>query len=223
MIEEMKSNFETLLGQYPSGMAVNSLLAAHNFGVRHEHIVAGNGAAELIKGFVETLHGRMGVITPTFEEYHHRFDGEIVPFTSSREDFSYSAQDLMTFYESKPVDTLILINPDNPSGNYIPQKDVIELIQWCSRKEMALVIDESFIDFAEDNEELRITFIDEEILSMYDRLYVVKSISKSYGVPGLRLGVLASSDTELISKLRQSAALWNINAFAECFLQILSK
>lgn len=223
MIEEMKSNFETLLGQYPSGMAVNSLLAAHNFGVRHEHIVAGNGAAELIKGFVETLHGRMGVITPTFEEYHHRFDGEIVPFTSSREDFSYSAQDLMTFYESKPVDTLILINPDNPSGNYIPQKDVIELIQWCSRKEMALVIDESFIDFAEDNEELKITFIDEEILSMYDRLYVVKSISKSYGVPGLRLGVLASSDTELISKLRQSAALWNINAYAECFLQILSK
>lgn len=66
MLEEIKSNFETLLTQYPSGMKVNSLLASNNFGVNEEYIVVGNGAAELIKALMEKLHGKTGIICPTF-------------------------------------------------------------------------------------------------------------------------------------------------------------
>ena len=223
MIEEIKSNFEPLLSQYPSGMKVNAMLAAHNFNIKQEHIVIGNGAAELIKSLIELFSGRLGIITPTFEEYHHRFTGEVVEFTSLKEDFSYNVQDIIDFYEKNRIEQLILINPDNPSGNYITEKEIIRLIEWCRHKNIKLVIDESFIDFADDNENLEITYISENILSMYDQLFIVKSISKSYGVPGIRLGIVASSNEYIISELKRKVAIWNINSFAEFFMQILVK
>lgn len=223
MMEEIKSNFRPLLSQYPSGLNVNVMLAAQIFGVKQSHIIVGNGAAELIKELVATFTGRLGIITPTFEEYHHRFAGEVVCYSSLKKDFSYSAQDIMDFYDANPVDQLILINPDNPSGNYIPRDDVMRLIKWCREKKIRLVIDESFIDFADDNEELEVTLITEDILAMYDQLFVVKSISKSYGVPGIRLGVIASSNENAITGLKKTVAIWNINSFAEFFMQIFLK
>lgn len=68
----MKANFETLLREYPSGMAVNSLLAGKYFGIRQENIVVGNGAAELIKSLMGMTEGKVGVTYPTFEEYPNR-------------------------------------------------------------------------------------------------------------------------------------------------------
>jgi histidinol-phosphate/aromatic aminotransferase/cobyric acid decarboxylase-like protein/choline kinase len=223
MMDEIKSNFEELVSQYPSGMKVNSLLAAKNFGVKQEHILVGNGAAELIKALLEQFLGKTGVIRPTFEEYGHRCREEIVTFTSSKDDFSYTADDLMAYFSEHSVDQLILINPDNPSGNYIPYRDVLRLIQWAKDRQITLVIDESFADFAKENIDLEKSLIKEEIFDLYDRLYVIKSISKSYGVPGLRLGVLASADAETIEALKKDVAIWNINSFAEFYMQIAEK
>ena len=223
MLEEMKSNFDVLIAQYPSGMKVNSLLASKNFSVKQNHILVGNGAAELIKGLVESFEGKMGIITPTFEEYHHRYKGEIVAFDSAKQDFSYTAKDLMDFYTANPVNQLVIINPDNPSGNYMSTAELLELINWCKSNKVQLVIDESFVDFSEDNKELKNTILTEEIMAMYDELYIVKSISKSYGVPGLRLGVLASSNEEVIARLKKDVAIWNINSFGEFYMQIAEK
>lgn len=223
MLEEMKSNFDVLIAQYPSGMKVNALLAAKNFSVKQEHILVGNGAAELIKGLVETFEGRMGIITPTFEEYHHRYQGEIIAFDSAAQNFSYSVRDLIDFYTKNPVNQLVIINPDNPSGNYMKKEELLELICWSKEKRIQLVIDESFVDFSEDNADLENTVLTEEVLGMYEELYIVKSISKSYGVPGLRLGVLASSNEEAIAGLKKEVAIWNINSFGEFYMQIAEK
>jgi histidinol-phosphate/aromatic aminotransferase/cobyric acid decarboxylase-like protein/choline kinase len=223
MMDEMKSNFEELVSQYPSGMKVNSLLAAKNFGVKQEHILVGNGAAELIKALLTQFHGRLGIICPTFEEYRHRCQDEIVAFTSEKEDFSYTADELMAYFDEHEVDQLVLINPDNPSGNYIPYADVLRLIAWAKEKQIELVLDESFADFADENRSLEKSLIREETLALYDRLYVIKSISKSYGVPGLRLGVLASADAGMIEVLKKDVAIWNINSFAEFYMQIAEK
>lgn len=223
MLEEIKSNFDVLIAQYPSGMRVNSLLASKNFSVKQNHILVGNGAAELIKGLVESFEGKMGIITPTFEEYHHRYKGEIVAFDSAKQDFTYSAKDLIDFYTANPVDQLVIINPDNPSGNYMSTEELLELIEWSKANQIQLVIDESFVDFSEDNADLKNTILTEEVLAMYDRLYIVKSISKSYGVPGLRLGVLASSNEEVIATLKKDVAIWNINSFGEFYMQIAEK
>lgn len=221
LMDEIKANFETLISQYPSGMGVNSLLAAKNFDVHQENIVVGNGAAELIKSFMEGQNGKIGFIRPTFEEYPNRYDKEnSVIFIPENPDFSYTADDIMSFFGDKEINTLVIINPDNPSGNYIPKADLLHLIDWAKEKGLKLVIDESFVDFADCEDS---TIILQDILDTNKNLYVVKSISKSYGVPGVRLGVLASGDVETISQIKRDVAIWNINSFGEFYMQIAEK
>lgn len=221
LMDEIKASFEKLITQYPSGMRVNSLLAAKNFGVHQENILVGNGAAELIKALMGDFTGKLGIIRPSFEEYGHRYNEEdIVAFWPNNDEFKYSAQDIMDFFNDKDIQNLVLINPDNPSGNYIEKKDVLTLIAWTNEKGIKFLIDESFVDFADETDS---SVIVQDILDSYKNLYVMKSISKSYGVPGLRLGVLASGDTETIAQLKKDVAIWNINSFAELYMQIEEK
>lgn len=221
LIDEIQANFTSLLTQYPSGMRVNALLAAKNFAVHQQNILVGNGAAELIKALMARLEGVTGFIRPTFEEYPNRYqDRPNVCFTPAGPDFRYTADDLMAFFGPQDIDNLVLINPDNPTGNYIPAPDVLRLADWAQGKGIRLILDESFADFADEADN---TFIRQDLLDRYRRLYVVKSISKSYGVPGLRLGVLASGDQDLIAALKKDVAIWNINSFAEFYMQIEEK
>lgn len=221
MVDELKASFDVLLTQYPSGMKVNSLLAGRNFDVHAENIVLGNGAAELIKALMERLEGKTGFIRPTFEEYPNRYDkSNSVCFYPKNENFSYTADEVMSFFGDKEIKNLVIVNPDNPTGNYIQKKDLLRMVEWAEEKGITLVIDESFVDFAD---ELDSTLITQEILDAHKSLYVMKSISKSYGVPGLRLGVLASGDVETVSAIKKDVAIWNINSFAEFYMQIYEK
>lgn len=222
LVSEMQTNFERLLGEYPSGMGVNSLIAAKIFGLHASQVIVGNGAAELIKSLMERFTGRLGMAFPTFQEYPNRkAQTDVVPYFVTNDEFRYTAKDLMDFYEDKDIEVLTLINPDNPSGNYIRREDVLKLSEWCEKKNIRFVVDESFVDFVDEEETT--TLLDAEILKENPNLIVVKSISKSYGVPGLRLGVLASSDEELIAEMKKDVAIWNINSFAEFYLQIYEK
>lgn len=222
MIDEIKASFETLLREYPSGMRVNSLLASKNFGVKQEYILVGNGAAELIKIYMEKWTGKLGNILPTFEEYPNRLAKEnLVQYIPQNEGFTYSVEDIKRFFIDKEIDTLLLINPDNPSGNYIPFNELIGLIEWTKEKGINFVVDESFVDFA--NVGGQFSLFDNSILSSNPHLVVVKSISKSYGVPGLRLGVLASGNIDVIAKMKKEVAIWNINSFGEFYMQIYEK
>ena len=221
MRDELRASFDTLLTQYPSGMAVNSLLAAKNFSVHQENIVVGNGAAELIKSLMELLQGTVGFVRPTFEEYPNRYNREkSVDYIPDNYDYKYTADDLIKFFDDKSIANLVVVNPDNPSGNYIAKKDLLRLIEWAKKKGIKLIIDESFVDFSDEEDS---TIIDQGILSENQHLYVMKSISKSYGVPGLRLGVLASGDTETIDTIKKDVSIWNINSFAEFYMQIAEK
>ncbi len=221
--DELRANFDTLLTEYPSGMFVNSLLAGKYFGIRQDYVAVGNGAAELIKVVMEQhATNKVGVIYPTFDEYPNRLQTEqIVPFVSQKQDFRYTADDLMTFYGEHPVSLLLLINPDNPSGNFIPKDDVLRLAAWCREQGTVLLLDESFVDFS--TESMENTLLHNHLLEQHPNLMVMKSISKSYGVPGLRLGVFASSDKELIAKIKKDVSIWNINSFAEFYMQIFGK
>lgn len=222
LLDEIKANFERLITEYPSGMGVNSLLVAKYFGLKQEHIVVGNGAAELIKSLMENLKGKVGLVLPTFEEYPNRFtDENKVIFTPQNSNFEYSADDLIEYFSEKEITTLLVINPDNPSGNYIKKSGVLRLAKWAQEKSIKLVIDESFVDFVDAEEDT--SLLTEDIINDFDNLIVIKSISKSYGVPGLRLGVLASKDVDLIKFIKKDVAIWNINSFAEFYLQIFEK
>ncbi len=222
MIDEIKSSFETLMREYPSGMRVNSLLAGKYFSIKQDYVVVGNGAAELIKALIEQHTSKIGVIYPTFEEYPNRsIKDNIVTYLPTNDDMRYDADNIMDYYSDKDIDTLLLINPDNPSGNYIPYNDLLRLIEWTHGRSIQFIVDESFVDFVDVDGEF--SLLNNRILESYANLVVVKSISKSYGVPGFRLGILASGDTELISKLKKEVAIWNINSFGEFYMQIYEK
>ena len=222
IIDEMNANFKTLVGEYPSGMKVNTLLASKCWGVREDFIIPGNGAAELIKALMEELPGTLGVTRPTFEEYPNRRSPEsLVTFVPNNADYRYTAKDLMEFFGKNHADNLLLINPDNPSGNFIPKKDVLALAEWCEKNEIRLVVDESFVDFSHGYENN--SLLEDEILESFPHMVVVKSISKSYGVPGIRLGILCSADKVLVAKMKKAVSIWNLNSFAEFFMQIYTK
>ena len=239
MKDELRANFDTLLTEYPSGMKVNTLIASKCFGVSEEYVVPGNGAAELIKVLMEDIikfkvqsslkesvalrtKFKVGFVRPTFEEYPNRYDKDAqVTFVPQNEDYRYTADDLMAFFGDKDIRQLMVINPDNPSGNFIPKKDVLRLAQWCEEKGIRLVVDESFVDFSEDY--ATNSLLSDETLEAYPHMAVMKSISKSYGVPGLRLGILASADKQLISRIKKEVSIWNLNSFAEFFMQIYNK
>ena len=223
MKDELRSNFDTLLTEYPSGMKVNTLIASKCFGVSEQYIVPGNGAAELIKVLMEgDTKGKTGFIRPTFEEYPNRFDKSLqVTYTPQNDDYRYTADDLMHYFGDKDIKTLMLINPDNPSGNFIPKADVLRLAKWCEDRNIRLVVDESFVDFSVDYKTN--SLLSDEILEAYPHMAVMKSISKSFGVPGLRLGILASANKELIAHIKKEVSIWNLNSFAEFFMQIYNK
>lgn len=222
MVDEMQANFKTLLTEYPSGMKVNSLLASKCWGVREEYIIPGNGAAELIKLLMEQTSGKVGVTRPMFEEYPNRLDkNNLVTYFPNNSDYRYSVDDLMGFFGKNKVETLLVVNPDNPSGNFIPVEDLHRLAFWCEKENVRLIVDESFVDFSEQWETS--SLLSDSVLERYPHLIVMKSISKSYGVPGLRLDILASSDKAMIANMKKQTSIWNLNSFAEYFMQIFNK
>lgn len=222
IIDEMEAFFKTLIAEYPSGMKVNSLIASQCWGVKEEYIIPGNGAAELIKALMELLPGTLGITRPTFEEYPNRRNKEeLITFIPKNSDYRYTIKDLMDFFGKNHADNILLINPDNPSGNFIPIDDVITFAAWCQQQGIRLIVDESFVDFSVGYENN--SLLCDTILEAYPQLIVIKSISKSYGVPGIRLGILCSADTAIITKMKKMVSIWNINSFAEYFMQIFTK
>lgn len=218
MLDEFKYSFDVLLGEYPSGAKVQSLLAAKLFDCMEHQIVVGNGAAELIDALSNQLDVTLGLFLPTFEEYSSRFRNCKVKVIDNP-DYSYTAADIIDFCAQ--TDGFILINPDNPSGNYIKYKDLLDLIEWFDKNDKTLIIDESFVDFSDEGAEA--SLLSSIHLEKSQNLIVIKSISKSYGVPGARLGVLASSNHKLVSNIKLSIPVWNVNSFGEYFLQIIGK
>ena len=220
-------------------MKVNTLIASKCFGVSEDYIVPGNGAAELIKVLMAIPipadaptrglsrpprgeEGLTGFVRPTFEEYPNRYDKDAqVTFVPQNEDYRYTADDLMAFFSDKGISQLMLINPDNPSGNFIPKADVLRLAAWAEERGIRLVVDESFVDFSRDY--ATNSLLSDATLEQYPHMAVMKSISKSYGVPGLRLGILASADRQLIARIKKEVSIWNLNSFAEFFMQIYNK
>lgn len=222
LVDEMQASFDVLLRAYPSGQKVNNLLAANYYGLHASNVMVGNGAAELIKGLIEMTKGRIGMVSPSFDEYRNRCSADqLCVYTVEKNDFSYTVDDLMDYFLDKDLAALLLINPDNPSGNYISYTDVLRLISWAEERNILLVVDESFSDFAETTEE--VSLLEQSVLEQHSNLVVIKSISKSYGVPGVRLGILATTNKEILDTIAKEVSIWNINSYGEFFMQIWNK
>lgn len=220
MYLEMQYHFRELVSQYPSGMEVQRLLASKMFGCEASSFLVGNGATELIVALVGVLTGTVGVFVPSFNEYAKRVGvDKVIEFDTSSQEYAPGLDWYVAC--SERCDTMILVNPENPTGHALSKNNVLALAGIMRDRNKLLVLDESFMDFSAD--ELRFTFLDQSLLDDYPNVIVVRSISKTYGIPGLRLGVLACSNSVLLESAKASMPIWNINSMAEFFLQIIGK
>ena len=218
MIEKFKFFATELITQYPSGQKVEAVNATRLFNdIDENYMCVGNGAAELISALGRLLKGNMYVPRSAFNEYIRCFDNcTLNIFDMKEDDFKYNLNKIHQNIDKN--DIICIVNPDNPTGSFIKYDDIISILDECEKKNKTVIFDESFIDFADSN--IRYTLLSNDVLNKYKNLIVVKSISKSYGVPGIRLGILASSNIELVNTIKQKIAIWNINSFGEYFLQI---
>lgn len=218
MIDKMNCSTMELMMQYPSGQYIEGINMGRLLNDTDEkYLVVGNGAAELINTLGRFLSGKMYVSKSVFNEYQRCFNNcKLNIYDMKENDFKFDLDELKNSVSKN--DILCIVNPDNPTGSFIKYDDIIELLDLCKKKNKLVIFDESFIDFA--NSKDRYTLINNEILDKYNNLIVIKSISKSYGIPGVRLGVLATSNEEVLANVKKYISIWNINSFAEYYLQI---
>ncbi|MBE6323166.1 MAG: aminotransferase class I/II-fold pyridoxal phosphate-dependent enzyme [Bacteroidales bacterium] len=208
MLDEMRANFDTLVGAHPSGMQVNALVAGKNMGVREGYVAVANGDAEVWDVLQRVL----------FKGKKLDFVLEDLRKDSANPDFRFNADDVIRYFSDKAA--AVLVNPDTFSGNCMKNSDVLKVADWCGANGKLLIVDESDVDFSDDGESL----MSNDVLEKYEKsLMVIKSISKSCGLPGLRISVVASGNAAVISEIRQRICQWNINSVAEFALQIFSK
>jgi histidinol-phosphate/aromatic aminotransferase/cobyric acid decarboxylase-like protein/choline kinase len=210
-------DFDKLLTEYPSGLEVLNGLAGNLFKINSDYIVVGNGASELISVLARDINNKtIGLFVPSFDEYSRQFKNNkqviVNTFNMSESEWKDSI-----LFLSRSCDYVVVVNPDNPTGKFLEINQIINILDLTKNSNCKIIIDESFVDFSDNGDKNSI--INEETLEKYKNLIVIKSISKSFGVAGIRLGVMASSDKDLLKKIKENFPVWNINSFAESFLQ----
>jgi len=179
-----------------------------------EKIIVGSGATELISSFIKSLLPRKAMlINPTYSEYSREIllnGGEIVSFALDPEkDFRLDPDEVLAQLDES-FDLLILCNPNNPTGSAVRQESLSRLAEGCLEKNILIMIDETYAEFAEDLD--RITAI--PLTEKYDNLYVLRGVSKFFSAPGLRLGYSVTGNDALRAKISESKDPWSVNALA---------
>lgn len=190
--------------------ALHQALANHHK-IPQEWVLAGNGETELIFNLVQQLSPRKALLlTPGFAEYRRalaRVGCEITDFHLSEEQGWQPDESLLSAL-SPDLDCLFLCTPNNPTGLLLDRLLLLAVAQRCRENNIALIIDEAFLDFIPDEAGLI------PHLSNFPRLYVLRSLTKFFAIAGLRLGYLVSADTVTVGRIREQREPWTINAFA---------
>ncbi len=204
--EEIKSNLNTLIHSYPSSYKVQNDLMAAVLNIDSKFVRVGNGASENILNIVRNLKKSI-ILGPTFKEYENRMNGN-----------SILVKDLDDpVLKNSEYDSVIIVNPNNPDGRLVEKKEILKILENCNKK---IIVDESFMDFCEDKNNQ--SFMNDHDIENYKNLVVIKSIGKSHGIGGLRLGAIITSNDEVLN-LHDNLPIWNINSFAEFYLQSFDK
>ena len=185
-----------------------------------ERIVVGNGAAELIKIVSGHLSKKLIVPVPTFNEYVNAApESKVVEFPLEFPSFQLDVDKFAAEAIKVNADVAVVVTPNNPTSMKIPRADIIRLAQKLELNDCMLIVDESFIYFAEDPDEETL----EKDIHLYPNMAIFKSMSKAYGICGLRIGYMLTANAEFAESVRNGIHIWNINGFAEEFLRLMPR
>ena len=179
-------------------------------GVDDSQVIPGNGATEIIYLLMRNLRGRLAIINPTFSEYRKGAELaglSVVDFVMDwKKDFKL---DLDEIYRRKDeFDSIFICNPNNPDGSV---REIKKLLEFAEKEGKLLIVDETFIEFADSEK-------DRSLVNMVEKsknLFIIRAVTKFFGIPGIRLGYGISSNRELLQKMYDEKEPWTINSFAD--------
>lgn len=192
---------------------------AHHSGVTGGEIVVGNGATEVIFLYCKVVNPKKALIVmPTFAEYERalRAAGCEVDYfqVKEEEDFTIDRERLGSQLE-KGYDLLVVCNPNNPTGRFLPLRDMAEIAKLTKEKNCRLMVDEAFIEFVEGD-------YSESLANLGDEnIFIVRALTKFFAIPGVRLGFGITKDMELIQRIQEDREPWTVNTLAEISAKVL--
>jgi histidinol-phosphate/aromatic aminotransferase/cobyric acid decarboxylase-like protein len=192
--------------------------------VDSKKIFVGNGAIEIIQAILHNfIINKICIISPTFSSYYEfvKDNIEVVYFPLLKEEeYLLDPKKYVEFIKNEKPDTIVIINPNNPNGGYLKQDDFYYILS--NLKEVSnIIIDESFIHFAYEDIELS-QISSEDLTNSYPNLIIVKSMSKDFGIAGLRAGY-AVMNVDKVSKLLKNGYLWNVSGLTNYFFKVYSQ
>jgi histidinol-phosphate/aromatic aminotransferase/cobyric acid decarboxylase-like protein len=207
---------DELLRSYPSTNWYISSLVAKTLSLTEDQVVIGNGASELISTITNRYVDNLAVPIPTFDEYVNRatIQGKTTSLFELEEDFSFDADKFIQHINKSAANSALIINPNNPTGTLISQDSIWYLLESLRQLDL-IILDESFLDFS-GSDPLPSAM---GRLFEFPNLVILKSLSKVYGIAGLRLGYAATSNRTIINALRKDMPIWSINSFGQFFLE----
>jgi histidinol-phosphate/aromatic aminotransferase/cobyric acid decarboxylase-like protein len=214
----------SVLESYPSPNGHVAEMLEPTLGVPAEQIFVCNGAVEAIQAAIHRFAGRrVGVILPTFSPYYEYLRPDQTAFyhlLSRDDEFALDVDALLAFARDNALDTLCIINPNNPNGGYVPTPEMRRLLDGLADLEL-VILDESFVDFAWEDAERNRTSLTAHAAGM-PNVVLVKSMSKDFGIAGLRAGYAVMSAPRVAS-LVDNGYLWNISGLAEYFFRLFTR
>ncbi len=210
-----------ILEYYPSQNEIIAKDIALAINAKPENIFVGNGAIEIIQACMHNFAGQNTIVNiPTFSSYYEFVNpkSNVIFYKLKKEnDYELDPKEYINFTKEKKPSSIIIINPNNPNGSYINFKDIRKIVEELREVEMIL-IDESFIHFAyEDEDKSQIST--SELAIEFPNVVVVKSMSKDFGIAGVRAGYAIMSN-ERVSKLLKNGYLWNSSGLSEYFFKL---
>jgi histidinol-phosphate/aromatic aminotransferase/cobyric acid decarboxylase-like protein len=216
-----KKRLRDVLEFYPPQNREISATISKRLRINTDNIFVGNGAIEVIQAVLHRfVKGKLCVILPTFSSYYEFSNDktEVVYYRLSKQNnFEFDLQDYIRYVKDNNINNIVLINPNNPNGGYIQRNQFHILIQELQELDN-IIIDESFIHFAyEDINMFQVS--NGELIQNYPNLVIIKSMSKDFGIAGIRAGygIMAA---DKISKLLRTGYLWNISGLANYFFKL---
>jgi histidinol-phosphate/aromatic aminotransferase/cobyric acid decarboxylase-like protein/NDP-sugar pyrophosphorylase family protein len=216
----MRENVYDLIESYPVGQDALASLVGLLANQPAQRIVVGNGAAELIKIISGHLFNQLIIPVPSFNEYANAApEGKVTSFALNPPLFELDVDEFAAEALRCKADVAVVVSPNNPTSLPVPKPDLVRLAKELASQDCILIVDESFIDFEEERDQ----FTMENELEEHENLAILKSMSKAYGICGLRLGYLLTANQDLAAAVRKEVPIWNVNGFAEAFLRLLPR
>ncbi len=214
--KHISEHMHQLVLSYPVGQKELAALVGELIGQAPENIVVGNGAAELIK-IIAGMDRKLIVPVPSFNEYANAASpGNVVEFALEAPSFQLDVDKFAAEAIRCNAGLAVVVSPNNPTSLLVPKADLVRLLKKLAAHDCMLIVDESFIDFAQNRDQETL----EQDIDRYPNLAIFKSMSKAYGICGIRIGYMLTTNADFASKVRQGLHIWNVNGFAEEFLRL---